>query len=228
VSARAVVAAGFPVVATTSGGVAATLGYEDHEGAPADEMLAAAARISRSVDVPVTTDAESGYGMEAAELVARLRDAGAAGCNLEDTDHATGTLRDPAAHAARLNAVREAAVAEGYGLVINARIDVFLGAIISGTNEPQREHLTDALQRARAYVDAGVDCLFPIALWETDALEAFVSDAGGPVNVVRTPRAPSISALAGLGVARVSYGSLLHHQSMDQFSRALQSIAGEA
>ena len=122
VSARAVVAAGFPVVATTSGGVAATLGYEDHEGAPADEMLAAAARISRSVDVPVTTDAESGYGMEAAELVARLRDAGAAGCNLEDTDHATGKLRDPAEHAARLRAVRDAAAAEGYGLVINAGV----------------------------------------------------------------------------------------------------------
>src|SRR5204862_512340 len=72
-TARAVVAAGFPVVATTSGGVAATLGYEDHEGAPADEMLAAAARIARGVEVPVTVDAEAGYGMEPAELgVARV------------------------------------------------------------------------------------------------------------------------------------------------------------
>ena len=65
-TARAVVAAGFPVVATTSGGVAATLGYEDHEGAPGDEMLAAAARIAQGVDVPVTVDAEAGYGMEPA------------------------------------------------------------------------------------------------------------------------------------------------------------------
>ena len=72
-TARAVVAAGFPVVATTSGGVAATLGYEDHERAPAEEMLAAAARIARGVDVPVTVDAEAGYGMEPAELVAALR-----------------------------------------------------------------------------------------------------------------------------------------------------------
>src|SRR4029077_13681264 len=82
-TARAVVAAGFPVVATTSGGVAATLGLEDHEGAPGDEMLAAAARIARSVEVPVTVDAEAGYGMEPAELVAALRSTGAAGCNLE-------------------------------------------------------------------------------------------------------------------------------------------------
>src|SRR5438552_11694577 len=81
-SAKAVVAAGFPVVATTSGGVAATLGYEDHEGAPADEMLAAAARIAKAVDVPLTVDAESGYGMAPAELVDALFDVGAAGCNL--------------------------------------------------------------------------------------------------------------------------------------------------
>src|SRR3954452_6687652 len=78
-TARAVVAAGFPVVATTSAGVAATLGYEDHENALADELLAAAARIARSVDVPVTVDAEGGYGMEPGELVAALRDAQAAG-----------------------------------------------------------------------------------------------------------------------------------------------------
>ena len=77
-TAKAVVAAGFPVVATTSGGVAATLGYEDQEGAPADEMLAAAARIVRGVDVPVTVDAEAGYGMPPAELAAALRTTGVA------------------------------------------------------------------------------------------------------------------------------------------------------
>src|SRR3954466_14390147 len=120
-TARAVVAAGFPVVATSSGGVAATLGYEDHEGAPGDEMLAAAARVARGVDVPVTVDAEAGYGMEPAELVAKLRAVGAAGCNLEDPDHAAGTLRDPDRHAEWLKAVREAASEDGYGLVINAR-----------------------------------------------------------------------------------------------------------
>src|SRR3954463_12536122 len=76
-TARAVVDAGFPVVATTSGGVAATLGYQDHEGAPGDEMLAVAARIASAVDVPVTVDAEAGYGMDPAELVAALRSMGA-------------------------------------------------------------------------------------------------------------------------------------------------------
>src|SRR6185312_1192451 len=121
-TARAVVAAGFPVVATTSAGVAGTLGYEDHEGAPGDEMLAAATRIARGVEVPVTVDAEAGYGMQAAELVAALRSAGAAGCNLEDTDHAADELRDPDRQAEWLGAVRQAASEDGYGLVLNARV----------------------------------------------------------------------------------------------------------
>ena len=94
-TARAVVAAGFPVVATTSWGVAASLGYEDDERAPGAEMLSAAGRIASGVDVPVTVDAEAGYGMDPAELVAALQDIGAAGCNLEDTDHSAGLLRDP-------------------------------------------------------------------------------------------------------------------------------------
>src|SRR3954449_9789735 len=122
-TARAVVAAGFPVVATTSGGVAGPLGYEDHEGGAADEMLGAAARIARGVDVPVTVDAEAGYGMEPAELVAALRRIGAAGCNLEDPDHRREAMRERQAHAEWLAAVRRAATDGDYPLVINARID---------------------------------------------------------------------------------------------------------
>src|SRR5204863_3379588 len=120
-TARAVVAAGFPVVATTSFGVAESLGYADHEGAPADEMLAAAARIVRGVDVPVTVDAEAGYGMAPSELVAALRRMGAAGCNVEDSDYAAGTLRDRDEHAEWLSAVRGAAAAAGCELGLNAR-----------------------------------------------------------------------------------------------------------
>jgi 2-methylisocitrate lyase-like PEP mutase family enzyme len=223
-----VVAAGFPAVATTSGGVAAVLGYEDHEHAPGDEMLAAAARISAAVDVPVTVDAEAGYGMDPAALVAALRDAGAAGCNLEDTNHAAGELREPESQATWLRAVREAASALGYGLVINARIDVFLSALLAGSDAPQRELLPDALRRARAYLDGGADCVFPIALWETDALREFIAGAPGPVNILKTPRAPSLEQLAELGVARVSYGSLLQHEAMEQFGEVLRSIAAEA
>src|SRR5436190_9622935 len=224
-TARAVVAAGFPVVATSSGGVAAALGYEDHEGAPGDEMLAAAARIARGVEVPVTVDAEAGYGMGPAELVAALQSAGAAGCNLEDSDHAAGSLRDPDTHAEWLRAVRQAAAEDGYPLVINARIDVFLGPFLAGAGPGTQEELVpEALRRANAYLEAGVDCVYPITLCESDALRGFMSGVSGPVNVVRLPQAPSLAELAALGVARVSWGILLHGDAMARFEEQLASL----
>jgi 2-methylisocitrate lyase-like PEP mutase family enzyme len=224
-TARAVVTAGFPVVATTSGGVAAALGYEDHEGAPADEMLAAAARIARGVEVPVTVDTEAGYGMKPAELVAALRDMGAAGCNLEDTDHAAGTLRDSDRHAEWLSAVRQAASEDGYRLVINARVDVFLDGFLAGAGPGTQETLVpEALRRANAYLEAGADCVYPIALCETDALRRFSSRARGPMNVTRLPQTPSLAELAAMGVARVSWATLLHRDAMARFGDQLASL----
>jgi len=226
-SARAVAAAGFPVLATTSGGVAASLGYADHERAPGDEMLAAAARIATAVNVPVTVDAEAGYRMEPTDLVARLKEMGAAGCNLEDTNHTTGELRDPVEQADWLRAVRGAASDQGYELVINARIDVFLSALGSGAEgQRQAELVSEALRRAHAYVEAGADCVFPFLLWEPDALQSFISDAPGSVNVLQIPPTPSHAELAEFGVARISYGGLLHHDAMEQFGRLLESLPG--
>jgi 2-methylisocitrate lyase-like PEP mutase family enzyme len=223
-TARAVVAAGFPVVATGSVGVAAALGYEDHE-APADEMLGAAARIASGVDVPVTVDAEAGYGMDPAELAAALRSAGAAGCNLEDTDHAAGGLRDPDRQAEWLGAVRRAASEDGYPLVINARVDVFFGPLLAGAGPGTQEELVpQALRRANAYLEAGADCVYPIGLWETDALQRFISAVRGPVNVARLPQAPSPAELAELGVARVSWGPLLYWDAMARFADQLGSL----
>jgi 2-methylisocitrate lyase-like PEP mutase family enzyme len=221
VSARAVVEAGFPVVATTSAGVANSLGYEDHQGAPREEMLAAAARIAHAVDRPVTVDAEAGYGLGPTELVAELKRVGAAGCNLEDTDHDTQALRDSDEQADWFRQVREAAEAAGYGLVINARVDVFLAA---EADVPQSELVPDALARARVYLEAGADCVYPIALWDVEALRAFVEGAGGPVNALAFPKAPPVPALAALGVARVSWGGLLHRATSEHFASILASI----
>jgi 2-methylisocitrate lyase-like PEP mutase family enzyme len=217
-SARAVVAAGFPVVATTSAGVAGALGYEDHEGAPAAEMLAAAARIARGVDVPVTVDAEAGYGLAPDELVRALRDAGAAGCNLEDTDHTTGRLHDVRKHADWLRAVRAAADATGYPLVVNARVDVFL----SGGG--QRELVPEALERATAYLEAGADCVYPILIAEESALATLMAETTGAVNVLATDAAPSPERLAELGVARISHGAYLYRETMKAFEHRLESL----
>jgi 2-methylisocitrate lyase-like PEP mutase family enzyme len=220
-SARAVVAAGFPVVATTSGGVSATLGYADGQEAPVDEMYAAAARIVRSVDVPVTVDSEGGYGLAPEELVERLLEVGAAGCNLEDTDHVSGGFVDAREHAEWLAGVRRAAIARDYGLVINGRIDVFIG-------QEQQETpalLEDAVRRAREYMNAGVDCVFPILLHDVDVITAFLDAVHFPVNIFAVPAAASNATLAEMGVARISYGTSIHRQSMLELASHLKEIA---
>jgi 2-methylisocitrate lyase-like PEP mutase family enzyme len=198
-TAKAVESAGFPAVATSSVAVAAALGYPDGERAPVAEMFAAAARIARAVSVPVTVDAESGYGLPAGELVSRLLETGAVGCNLEDTDHSAGGVRPVAEQADRLAAVRDAA---GPALVVNARIDVFLRA------DDPRAVLPEAVERARAYLAAGADCVYPILLGDADVLAEFVK-AVGPAAVNGNPRpgGPGIRQLATLGVARVSLGA---------------------
>ncbi len=224
-TARTVVAAGFPVVATTSAGVAAALGYEDHEKAPSEEMLLAAERIARSVDVPVTVDVEAGYGLGPAELVMRLKQIGAAGCNLEDTDHGSGTLREADQQADWLHGVREAASKQDYRLVINARVDAFLHAL---DKQPQGDQLEEALTRANAYIEAGADCVYPITLWERDALTSFMAKVDGPVNILATPRAPSIAELAEFGVARVSLAGFLYRGAMAWLQSTLDSLAREA
>ena len=219
-SARAVDVAGFPVVATTSAGVAASLGYEDGEDAPAAEMFAAAARIARSVNLPVTVDAEAGYGLAPDDLVDALRVAGAAGCNLEDTDHATGRLADAGQHAEWLRAVRAAADDRDYRLVINARADVFIGQ----EQQTRPELLDEAIGRARLYRAAGADCVYPILLHDAGVIRAFVEAADAPVNILAIPAAPSIAELTELGVARISYGSLIHRRTMQDLTAYLEGL----
>jgi 2-methylisocitrate lyase-like PEP mutase family enzyme len=177
----------------------------------------------------VTVDAEAGYGMGPRELVAALRDAGAAGCNLEDTDHADGGLRDLDRQAAWLEAVRQAAAEADYPLVINARIDVFAGPFFGGAGAgpgTQDALVAEAVRRAEAYLDAGADCVYPIALWETDALQRFVSAVNGPVNVLRLPQLPALEELAALGVARVSWGALLYMGTLARFAEELAPLRG--
>jgi 2-methylisocitrate lyase-like PEP mutase family enzyme len=206
-SARSVLAAGFPVVATTSAGVANALGYEDHEDAPSGEVFAAVARIARAAGGDggiVTADLEAGYGLAADVLVGALLDAGAVGCNLEDSAYEHGGLRDVAAQAAWLAAVRAAASSAGVPIALNARIDVGLGS-----GEPEGDPVEEIVLRADAYLAAGATSVFPIALADDAAIEAVVGAVDGPVNVLLRPDGPSPARLAELGVARISLGGQL-------------------
>ena len=224
-TARAVVAAGLPVVATTSWGVAGTLGYEDHEDAPADEMFAAAAQIASGVEVPVTVDAEAGYGMEPPEVVAALRSVEAAGCNLEDTDHAAGSLRDPDRHAEWLRAVREAAEEDGYPLVINARVDVFLGPYLAGAGPGHPGGARSRRAAARECVSRRRRRLRVPDRAVGDGRAAELHVGGARPGERHTWGAVAVAPeLAALGVARVSWGPYLYWEAMARFEERLASL----
>jgi 2-methylisocitrate lyase-like PEP mutase family enzyme len=217
-SARLFAEAGFAALATSSSAVALSLGYADHEETPADEMFAAIGRISRATGVPVTADIESGYGLPPAEVAERLLAAGAAGCNLEDSDPRTGVLRDPAECAERLAAVRTAA---GPDLVINARVDSFVvvARATGSLDATARVPVADAVERARLYLQAGADCVYPIVA-PRDALAEFTEAVAAPVNALFLPGGPSIEDLTALGVARITFGGGLYRRTTE-FVRTL-------
>jgi 2-methylisocitrate lyase-like PEP mutase family enzyme len=219
-SARLVEAAAFPVVATGSAAVAASLGFEDHERAPVDEMLAAAERICDAVDVPVTIDAEAGYGLEPGELAERLLAAGAVGCNLEDTDHGGDGLVDAGVQGERIAGLKAAARARGVELVVNARVDVFIAEWGTPAERPD-----EALRRGRLYLEAGADCVYPIVVVEEGVIRRLVDEMGGPVNVLLRPGAPPLRRLEELGVARISLGPGLHRLTETATREILSGLA---
>ena len=219
-SARIVVDAGYRAVATSSGAVAASIGYDDHEAAPAAEMLGAAGRIAAAVEVPVTVDAEAGYGLAPGDLIGRLVDVGAAGANIEDSDHGVGGLRSIDDQVARLAALRSAADVSGVPLVINARIDAFL--IDRGLDAAA--NFVDAISRANAYLAAGADCVYPILLIDPSARDAFITAVDGAVNLLTWPGGASIHDLAAAGAARVSFGTTIHAATMTAMRECVTAI----
>jgi 2-methylisocitrate lyase-like PEP mutase family enzyme len=198
--------AGFGAIATTSAGIAATLGYPDGERISRDEMLAVVGRIAAAVDLPVTADMEAGYGGTVAAAVATAEGviaAGAVGLNLEDaTDAGPEPLADVAAQAEKIQAIRAVAAERGVPLVVNARTDVYLLEV----GEPDAR-FAEAVRRLSAYRQAGADCLFVPDVRDAETIGRLVHAVDGPLNVLAGAGTPPIGELARLGVARVSVGS---------------------
>lgn len=201
-SAKVVAEAGFPAVATASAAVTEMLGYPDGEGAPWQDMFAAAGRVAAAVSVPVTVDAEAGYGLEPAQLVQELIKTGAVGCNLEDTDHRAGGLKEAEAHAAWLAEVRAAADAAGVPIVINARVDTFLPGV----------GIAETVRRGRLYRDAGADCIYPILVRRADDLAVLIKELG-TVNGNPSDEL-DLARHRELGTARVSYGPAFYRKAL--------------
>jgi 2-methylisocitrate lyase-like PEP mutase family enzyme len=206
VSARLFEEAGFAAIATTSAGIAFTLGYPDGQKISRTEMLQVVARIASAVNVPVTADVEAGYGNrpeDAAQTALEVIESGAVGMNLEDgTNDRKHPLVDLSLQLEKIRAVQEAAKQAGVPIVLNARTDAYLLQV--GAPEERYEL---ALQRLSAFRDAGADCLFLPGVRDAETIGRTVADLKFPVNILAGPGSPSIPDLEKLGVARVSLGS---------------------
>jgi 2-methylisocitrate lyase-like PEP mutase family enzyme len=205
-SARQFEAAGFPAIATTSGGVAWALGHADGEKAPWYEIVSATERVVRTVRVPVTADIEGGYGDSPAEIgknIAEIIRAGVVGFNLEDgTPRPDVPVRPIEDAVARIRAARAAATEAGIPAVINARIDLYL----KNVGDPAGR-FDEAVKRAKAYLAAGADCIYPFGFIDLDTVGRLAKAIPAPINIVARAGTPPVSELQKLGIARVTIAS---------------------
>ena len=220
-SAKAVAEAGAPAIATGSWSVAAALGFGDREEVPLDLALDNATRIVATVDLPVTIDFEGGYAVDPEALAAnmkRLAATGAIGCNFEDQVVGGDGLHKVEVQAARIRAARTAA---GPDFFINARTDIFLKAKPDTHDENMVER---ALERGRAYAEAGARGLFVPGLIDLRLLERVCEGSPLPVNFMAFPGAPSSAEVAAVGVARVSHAGGPYRVAMNALKKAAEAI----
>jgi 2-methylisocitrate lyase-like PEP mutase family enzyme len=233
---------GVAAIATTSAGIAFSLGRPDYDVRDAhlaiarDAMFERVGEIVAVSDIPANGDLEAGYGAEPADVAETIRlaiDVGLAGGNIEDKNPRTGELFDDDRAAERIRAAREAIDARGSAFVLTARTDVFLTA---------RGDAEAAIRRAKRYRDAGADVIYPAGVADLETVRRLVREIDAPLNVVVGLAAPTITprALLGAGVQRVSTGGsiaraalalvaasareLLDHGTIDYASRQLSQL----
>jgi 2-methylisocitrate lyase-like PEP mutase family enzyme len=209
-SSKLIEACGYRAIATTSMGIAASLGYPDCQVIQLSEMIGVITGIVNGVQLPVTVDIEAGYGNsldEIVESVKKIIATGVVGINIEDSIDLSPVLVDEVEFCERISAIRALSVSLGFHLVINARTDSFY----TSSGSP-REKLSESIKRGNKYREAGADCIFVQPVWERETIATLVKEINAPINILANPGMggglpPSVRELQELGVARLSLGS---------------------
>ena len=229
-SSRLIEACGYKTVATTSMGIAASLGHPDAGVMRLSEMLVVVSGIVKAVNVPVTADMEAGYGDTTDDVVSSVKamiDTGVVGINIEDSIALSPLLTDEMEFSERIAAIRELSDAQGLHLVINARTDAFYTS--SGSTN---EKLTESIRRGNRYAAAGADCVFVQPVWKREIIATLVKEIDAPINILANPgigggTPPSVSELQELGVARLSLGSGLMKATLALLKKVADELSGE-
>jgi 2-methylisocitrate lyase-like PEP mutase family enzyme len=225
-SSKLIEACGYKAIATTSMGIAASLGYPDCQVIQLPELIGIVTRIVNGVRVPVTVDFEAGYGNsvnEIVESVGNIIATGIVGINIEDSIDLNPVLIDEMEFCERIAAIRALSDSLGFHLVINARTDSFY----TSTGSPQ-EKLSESIRRGNKYREAGADCIFIQPVWDKETISTLVREINAPINILANPAnsagtPPSVRELQDLGVARLSLGSGVMKATL----ALIKKIAGE-
>jgi 2-methylisocitrate lyase-like PEP mutase family enzyme len=209
-SSKLIEACGYRAIATTSMGIAASLGYPDCQVIQLSDMIQTITGIANGVQVPVTVDLEAGYGNDVDEIVDSVKKViatGIVGINIEDSIDLNPILIDEMEFCERISAIRALSDSLGFHLVINARTDSFYTS-----SRSLREKLSESIKRGNKYREAGADCIFVQPVWEKETISTLVKEINAPINILANPGIgagipPSVSELQDLGVARLSLGS---------------------
>jgi 2-methylisocitrate lyase-like PEP mutase family enzyme len=211
-SSKLIEACGYKAIATTSMGIAASLGHPDCQVVDLSDMIQVMTGIVQAVHVPVTVDIEAGYGNNVDEIIASVKKivaTGIVGINIEDSIDLNPELVDETEFCERISAIRALSDSLGFHLVINARTDAFY----TSSGSP-REKLSESIRRGNKYREAGADCIFVQPVWERGTISTLVKEINAPINILSNPAIgaglpPSVRELQDLGVARLSLGSSL-------------------
>jgi 2-methylisocitrate lyase-like PEP mutase family enzyme len=216
IGARILEAKGFPAAATASAAVSASLGYEDGEKIKLSTLIDIITRIADSVSIPVTADIESGYANSLTELnetILQVIDSGVIGINIEDSLEEGGALRTINEQCERISAVKDTSEGLGIHLFINARVDSFL----TNTFQTKEERIEDSITRARAYTEAGADCIYPVGPGDKETLNILRSRITLPINILALPKAEPLTVMQEIGINRVSFGPFIFRSCLKKF-----------
>jgi 2-methylisocitrate lyase-like PEP mutase family enzyme len=227
-SSKLIEACGYKAIATTSMGIAASLGYPDCEVIQLAEMIEAITGIVNAVHMPVTVDIEAGYGSnlnEIIESVKKIIATGIVGINIEDSINLNPVLIDEMEFCERISAIRALSNSLGFHLVINARTDSFYTSLGSPA-----EKLSESIKRGNKYREAGADCIFVQPVWEKEIISTLVKEINAPINILSNPGnaaglPPSVRELQDLGVARLSMGSGLMKATLALIKKVADELA---
>lgn len=227
-SSRLIEACGYKAIATSSMGIAASLGYPDCQVITLDEMIHVISGIVKAVSAPVTVDIEAGYGNNISEIihsVEKIIATGIAGINIEDSLELNPELIDEGEFCERISAIRSLSESLGFHLVINARTDSFYTS--SGS---MKEKLEESIRRGNKYREAGADCIFVQPVSDKDIIRTLVREIDAPLNILANPTIgngfpPGIRELQDLGVARVSLGSSLMKATLSLIKKVADELS---